>query len=104
MGILASIIYGLISIIGGIVGYIQAESKVSLISGTISGILMLFFSYWMNRGFEWAFLIANIITFMLILVFSLRLKKTGKFMPAGLMVILGVITFIFITSQYLSLE
>ena len=96
----ATFIYGLISLIGGLIGYFQAGSKVSLVSGSISGLLMLICSYLMNQGFKWAFLIAGAITLTLIVVFSIRLQKTAKFMPAGLMIIAGVVTLIFIISQY----
>ena len=61
---------------------------------------MLICSYLMSQGLQWASIIAGAITFILIFVFSIRLKKTGKFMPAGLMIICGVITFILIISQY----
>ncbi len=100
MAVIASSIYGVICIIGGVIGYLQAKSTPSLISGSISGILMLISSYLITQGLEWAFLMAGAITLLLIIVFSVRLKKTGKFMPAGLMIILGVITLVLVLSQY----
>lgn len=33
LGIIASLAYGMIAVIGGIIGYIASKSKVSLISG-----------------------------------------------------------------------
>jgi uncharacterized membrane protein (UPF0136 family) len=39
--IIAAIAYGILSICGGIIGYVQAQSKPSLISGTISGLLLI---------------------------------------------------------------
>lgn len=33
--------YGILSIVGGIIGYKQAGSKISLISGAISGLLLI---------------------------------------------------------------
>ena len=75
----------------------------SLISGGISGLLLLVASYFMNQGFTWAFFLAGVISLILIVVFSIRLGKTRKFMPAGLMVGLGVVTLILIISQYSSL-
>ena len=100
MATLAILIYGLVSLVGGLIGYFQAGSKASLISGSISGVLMLICSYLMSQGFKWAYLIAGALTLLLIFVFSIRLQKTGKFMPAGLMIAFGVVALILIISQY----
>ena len=37
MATLATLIYGIISLLGGLIGYFQVGSKASLISGSISG-------------------------------------------------------------------
>lgn len=94
MVVLATIVYGIALIVGGLVGYFQAKSVPSLISGSISGILILILSYLINQGVEWAFFVAGAIILALIIVFIVRLTKTGKFVPSGLMIILGVITLI----------
>ena len=94
MAIIATLTYGIVSLVGGLVGYFKAGSKVSLISGGISGILLLVCSYLQTQGYDWAFLMAAAITLTLIVVFSIRLRKTGKFMPAGLMVVLGVVALV----------
>ncbi len=41
MNIIATLAYGIVSLVGGLIGYFKAGSKVSLISGGISGILLL---------------------------------------------------------------
>lgn len=99
MAFIATLSYGIISLIGGILGYIKAKSKVSLISGGISGILLLVCAYLQSLGFSWALSLAAIITLVLVVVFSFRLKKTGKFMPAGVMIIFGVIALIMMISS-----
>ena len=100
MATVATLIYGIISLVGGLIGYFQAGSKASLISGGISGLLMLICGYLMSQGLQWAFLISGAITLILIVVFSIRLNKTGKLMPAGLMIVVGVVTLILIFSEY----
>ncbi|MDY7013531.1 MAG: TMEM14 family protein, partial [Cyanobacteriota bacterium] len=39
--IIAAIAYGLLALFGGIMGYVKVKSKASLISGTISGVLLI---------------------------------------------------------------
>ena len=89
--VLAAGIYGIFSIVGGIIGYKSAGSKVSLISGTICGLLLLLAAYLQFQGQILGLTLAVVITSILVVVFAIRLFKTRKFMPAGLMVALGVI-------------
>lgn len=100
-GIIAAIAYGIIAIAGGIIGYVQAGSKASLISGSISGLLLIFASVMQLQGQAWGLTLAAIITAILIIVFAIRLAKTRKFMPAGLMAILGLLALVVIANQIL---
>ena len=92
--LIATLSYGIIVLVGGLGGYIKAKSKASLISGLIFGLLLLMCAYLQSLEFSWALWLAVAITIALIIVFSLRLQKSGKFMPAGIMIILGVIALI----------
>ena len=96
--IIAASSYGILSIIGGIIGYKSAGSKVSLISGTISGLLLLTAAFVQLQGQAWGLTLAVIITSILMVVFAIRLAKTRKLMPAGLMVILGLVTLVVMLS------
>jgi len=96
--IIAASLYGILSIIGGIIGYKSAGSKVSLISGTISGLLLLTAAFVQLQGLPWGSTLAVIITSVLMIVFAIRLAKTRKLMPAGLMVILGLVTLVVMLS------
>lgn len=97
--IIAASLYGIFAIIGGIIGYKTALSKVSLISGTISGLLLLVAAYLQLTGQNWGFILAVIITSILVIVFAIRLFKTRKFMPAGLMIVLGLVALVVMLSQ-----
>ena len=86
------IIFGLLTIVGGVIGYVKAGSTASIIAGSISGIALivaafllpgnivaradprraLFRSSWPAVSFR-------------------RFMKSGKMMPAGLMAVLSVI-------------
>ena len=92
IGALFTLLYGLLAIVGGAMGYRQAGSKVSLISGSISGLLLLLSAGLMFKGARLGFQLAPILVGLLVIVFISRLIKTGKFMPAGLMVIVGIAT------------
>lgn len=99
LGIIAAIAYGILAIAGGIIGYIQAASKASLISGSISGLLLIFAGVMQLQGQAWGLNLAAIITAILIIVFAIRLTKTRRFMPAGLMTGLGLLALIAMVNQ-----
>ena len=87
-------IYGILAIVGGIIGYLTARSKPSLISGIDSGLLLLIGVLLAAQGIASGLWVVKIVTLVLVVVFIIRLIKTKKFMPAGLMVIGGVATLI----------
>ncbi|ABW28794.1 TMEM14 family protein [Acaryochloris marina] len=87
--ILAAFIYGLFTLLGGIMGYVKSRSKISLISGCFSGMLLLSGALAALKGNAWGLTLAMVVTALLIVVFLVRWLKTRKVMPAGLMVGLG---------------
>ncbi|HEY9648473.1 MAG TPA: TMEM14 family protein [Chroococcidiopsis sp.] len=90
LGIIAAIAYGILAIGGGVMGYIQAKSKISLAAGCGCGVLLLVSALLQTQGYGWGLMVAVAVTVVLLLAFTMRLLKTRKFMPAGLMLILGV--------------
>ncbi|MEB3884347.1 TMEM14 family protein [Lyngbya sp. CCY1209] len=90
LGLIATIAYGILAIIGGIVGYTKAQSKISLMAGVGSGILLLLGAFLQAQGFGWALIFSLFISVVLVIAFVGRYVKTKKFMPAGLMIILGL--------------
>ncbi|MBO3458175.1 hypothetical protein G7B40_017585 [Aetokthonos hydrillicola Thurmond2011] len=101
LGIVAALAYGILAIVGGVIGYKQASSLVSLISGSITGLLLLVAAIIQIQGQSWGLSLAVIITSVLVVFFAFRLAKTRKFMPAGLMTILGVVALTMMLSQLL---
>ena len=99
LGIIAAIAYGILAIIGGIIGYVQAQSKASLISGSISGLFLIFAGVMQLQGQAWGLILATVVTAVLVIVFAVRLAKTRKFMPAGLMSVLGLVTLVVMVRQ-----
>ena len=95
---IATILYALLSIGGGIIGYVKSGSQVSLISGGASGLLLLILAFMMKQGATWASFVAAIIIAILVVVFIIRWFKTKKPVPAIPMIVFGIISIIFIAN------
>ncbi|EKF03506.1 hypothetical protein FDUTEX481_02409 [Tolypothrix sp. PCC 7601] len=104
LGIVAAFVYGILALIGGIIGYVQASSKISLLSGSVSGLLLILAAFLQLQGQIWSLFVAAFITAALVVFFSLRLAKTRKFMPSGLMIILGVLALILMVNQMVGVK
>jgi len=75
-------IYIVLLVAGGCVGYFKAKSKPSLIASLVfAGALSL-----CAAGVIFQDYVADLLLIALLVVFGIRLAKTKKFMPAGLMV------------------
>ncbi len=79
-------VYIFLLLVGGLFGFFKGKSKVSLImSATFAAALIL-----CAIGVIFQPNVADILMAVLLVVFALRLAKTKKFMPAGLMLIVTV--------------
>ena len=88
------IAYGLFLIIGGFFGF-KKGSKISLIMGLSSGVLVLF-GVWLLTFIPkvaWVFLIC--LSALLSLSFISRLFKTRVFMPSGMLLLITLVFLIF---------
>ncbi|MEH1791166.1 TMEM14 family protein [Nostoc sp.] len=104
LSIIAAFLYGILAIAGGIIGYTQARSRVSLLSGSISGLLLILAAYLQLQGQTWGSILAVLVSGVLVVVFAFRLAKTRKFMPAGLMTILGMLSLVVMVNQMVALK
>jgi uncharacterized membrane protein (UPF0136 family) len=85
-------IYIILLLVGGLIGFFKARSKVSLISSSVCALLLVLATL---RGiFQPAFAkdLANVVLAVLLVVFAVRLARTKKFMPGGLMLVLTILT------------
>lgn len=85
------LLYALLVLAGGILGYVKARSKPSLISGVISGMALAIAWYISLQNPIVGFLLAALFALGLLIVFAIRFRKTNKFMPAGLMAVLSLV-------------
>ena len=96
--LVGTILYGLLSLGGGVFGYIKSKSKASLISGGVSGLLLLILAGLIYSSNGWARFVAAGIIALLVVVFVVRWLKTKKFMPAIPMIFLGIVSLVLILS------
>ena len=81
-------LYGLFVAIGGIIGYIQAQSIKSLYGGVGAGVLAIVSSQLCKRGYLVVGLrLLLAVCLALVLVFHQRYRATGAFWPTGFMAI-----------------
>jgi uncharacterized membrane protein (UPF0136 family) len=83
-------IYIVLLLVGGLFGFFKAGSKVSLITSAISAALLVLtdLPIFVPRFRQ---VVPEIIMAALIVVFAIRLSKTKKFMPSGLMLAVTVV-------------
>ena len=83
-------IYIVLLLVGGLIGYFKAKSNVSLISSSAFAALLVLTQ---TRVFDptLARNLVNVLLAALLVVFAIRLTKTKKFMPSGLMLVLTVL-------------
>ena len=81
-------IYILLLLVGGLIGFLKAGSKVSLITSAISAAALIVTTIPGLLGPGLARGLADVIMAALLVVFAIRLTKTKKFMPSGLMLVI----------------
>lgn len=73
-------------------GYVKAQSKASLIAGSITGGLLLLSAFLIARGISAGAILGMVVSLLLIGQFGPSLLKKFKVMPNLLVVVLGFIT------------
>ncbi len=80
-------IYIVLLLVGGIIGFTKGKSQVSLVMAAVFGAALILCAL----GLIFKYYVADILLAVLLVVFALRLGKTKKFMPAGLMLVATVV-------------
>ena len=84
-------IYGILLFVGGFMGFAKAGSKISLVTGLISGVLTFIGLYVMGQNAALGYKITAVVSALLTIVFIMRFLKTHQFMPSGLLILASVI-------------
>ena len=85
------IIFGLLTIVGGVIGYVKAGSTASIIAGSVLGILLLVAAWLLPGNLVPGLVLALVVSILLAGRFIPAFIRTGHVMPAGLMSLLSVI-------------
>jgi uncharacterized membrane protein (UPF0136 family) len=85
------LVFGALTIIGGIIGYVKAGSLPSIIAGAITGVLLLLAGALLPEHRAIGLPTGFIISLLLAAQFIPKFIRTGRVMPAGMMSILSVI-------------
>ena len=89
------IVFGLLTIAGGITGYVKAGSNASLIAGSLSGLLLLLAAFLLPSHAPIGLALGGIVSLLLIGYFLPAFFRTGKMMPAGMMSLLSILGMVF---------
>jgi uncharacterized membrane protein (UPF0136 family) len=85
------IVFGVLTIVGGIVGYLKAGSVASIIAGSITGVLLLVAAFLLPEHRTIGLATALIVSLLLAAQFVPKFLRTARVMPAGMMSILSAI-------------
>ena len=88
------LLFGLLVLGGGIIGYTNTASIASLLAAGASGLGLFASGLGVLRRKELGFVFAPFITLLLTAFFAYRLVLNGDFIPSGLMGILGFVALI----------
>jgi uncharacterized membrane protein (UPF0136 family) len=81
-------IYIILLLIGGVIGFLKAGSKVSLITSSIAAALLILATLPGVLTVAARRNLADVIMAVLLVVFAIRLAKTKKFMPSGMLLVI----------------
>jgi uncharacterized membrane protein (UPF0136 family) len=85
------LVFGVITIAGGIMGYVKAGSVISVVAGAITGILLIAAGVILPAHQEPGLILGLFTSAILAGQFILRTLRTRRLIPGGVMSVLSVI-------------
>ena len=79
------IIFGILTIAGGVIGYVKAGSVPSVVAGSITGVLLLVAAFLLPEHRAVGLATAFIVSLLLAAQFVPKFVRSGRVMPAGMM-------------------
>jgi uncharacterized membrane protein (UPF0136 family) len=91
------VVYALLLLIGGFIGFAKAGSRASLIAGIVSGLAALVAVYLTTQDPRLGLATGAVVALLLAGFFGYRfLRKTRKFMPAGLLSVVSILVLVIV--------
>lgn len=88
---------------GGVMGFVKAGSRPSLIAGLASaGVALALLGLSIGRG-RLAFSLGAVLALTLLTMFAARFARGRKFMPSGLMTLVSLVAFALLVAQALTI-
>jgi uncharacterized membrane protein (UPF0136 family) len=85
-------IYAALLAVGGVMGFVKARSKASLISGVLSAVAAVVALVVSRQGFNWGLPLGMLLSFVLFVLFGYRYAlRSRKFMPSGMLAVVSLI-------------
>jgi uncharacterized membrane protein (UPF0136 family) len=95
------LVFGVLTLAGGIMGYVKAGSVISIVTGVISGLLLVAAALLLPQQLMAGLIIAAAVSVLLAAQFVPKFLRTGSAMPAGLMSALSVIAIVLAVAAWL---
>lgn len=102
LALIVVIVYALFCGIGGYIGFMKAQSRASLIAGTISELALFICAYGIYVGFRPAFIVSALIAAALGGRFTRTYMVNQRIMPDLTMVGLSLLTFIVVMNHLMT--
>jgi uncharacterized membrane protein (UPF0136 family) len=84
VGQIALGVYAILLGVGGVIGFVKARSRPSLIAGLVSAVVALIGLALTTQG-NGGFLLGIALSAVMLVVFGVRFGRSRKFMPAGML-------------------
>lgn len=91
---IALLLYAIVIAAGGVMGYVSAQSMVSLVNGLVAAALLLVGLAVSFRNPAAGFGLSAVVALALSIFFAYRFFTTGKWMPGGMTMILSAVAFV----------
>jgi len=95
------IVFALLTIVGGLIGYLKAGSVISLVAGGVCGALLLVAAWLLPGNLPVGLGLGLLVSLALAGQFVPKFISTGKAMPAGMMSVVSVIGAVFAVAAWL---
>jgi uncharacterized membrane protein (UPF0136 family) len=94
LGQVVLLVFAILMLVGGVMGYRAAGSAASLYAGTGSALVLLVAWFVSRTAPAAGFGLGALTSLALCIVFGIRVAKTGKMMPSGMLLVVSAISLI----------